>query len=337
MGLPEYSFGGDKDMSTMSHELTPEGAAARISNALDAIRQDLLPLESILKPFEELFVARARLKAELPSFTDFPVTSPDPTRFEKGVPLTSEEVLAASPDDVYNTAAKQILAALERGFPRIRKDVLAIRMALSDGRLNPQRCHIAMAGGRNDELERIASDLSICAESLKFVLGQIVKPLVEKKAEGLVPLVKDLRWHRGYCPLCGSMPELSFLKGEEGQRWLRCSFCGHTWRFARLACPFCETENHNSLQTYYVVGREQERVEICEECRRYVVCLDLRGRFDEAVLEVAAIGLVHLDLLAQEKGHLPAALCAWNIVRSQDITSSEVALETHGEETQQVC
>jgi FdhE protein len=324
-------------MSTTSHELSPESAAARISRALAAIRQELVPLESILKPFEELFVARARLKAELPSFTDFPVTSPDPTRFEKGVPLTSEEVLAAFPDDVWNTAAKRILAALERGFPKIRKEVLAIRKGLSDGRLNPQRCHIAMAGALIDDLEQAASDLSISAESLRFVLGQIMKPLVEKKAEGLVHLIKDLRWHRGYCPLCGSMPELSFLKGDEGQRWLRCSLCGHTWRFARLACPFCETENHNSLQTYYVAGREQERVEICEECRRYVVCLDLRGRFDEAVLEVAAIGLVHLDLLAQEKGHLPAALCAWNIVRSQDITSSEVAVEMTKEKAQQIC
>jgi FdhE protein len=323
-------------MSTASHELSPESAAARISLALDTIKQELLPLENILKPFGELFVARARLKAEVPSFTDFSVTSPDPTRFEKGVPLTSEEILAAFPDDLWKTSAERMLAALERGFPRIRKEILAIGKGLSEGRLNLQHCHKAMAEGRIDNLESAASDLSISVDSLRFVLGQIMKPFVEKKAEGLAPLIKDLRWHRGYCPLCGSMPELSFLKGDEGQRWLRCSLCGHTWRFARLACPFCETENHASLQTYYVVGREQERVEVCEECRRYVVCLDLRGRFDEAVLEVAAIGLVHLDLLAQEKGYLPAALCAWNIVRSQDITSAEVDLGMQGGKAKQV-
>lgn len=155
----------------------------------------------------------------------------------------------------------------------------------------------------------------------------MAKPFVERKAGALAPLLASLNWHRGYCPLCGSMPELSFLKEAEGQRWQRCSLCGHAWRFSRLACPFCETDNHENLQLYYIAGREHERVEICNSCGRYVLGLDLRGRIDETVLEVAPLGLTRLDLLAQEKGLLPAALTAWNVVRNQDITSSEVALE----------
>jgi hypothetical protein len=30
---------------------------------------------------------------------------------------------------------------------------------------------------------------------------------------------------------------------------------------------------------------------------------------------------VHLDVLTQEKGFSPAAVCAWNIVRAEDISS----------------
>lgn len=308
-----------------SHELSPESAAERISRALDAIRQDLLPLEAVLKPFGELFVAKARCKAELPSFQGGSVMSPDPERFEKGAPVASADFFSDFPDAAWKIASDHMLSALERGFPALVKGIPAIREGLADGRLSPDRLHGLLEGWSTEGLDQAASSLSISPEALRFVLGQVMKPLVEKKAEALAPLVNGLRWHRGYCPLCGSMPELSFLKGEEGQRWLRCSLCGHAWRFTRLACPFCETQSHTSLQTYYIAGREQERVEICEECGRYVACLDLRGRFDEALLEVAALGLVHLDLLAQEKGHLPAALCAWNIVRSQDITSAEVA------------
>ena len=52
--------------------------------------------------------------------------------------------------------------------------------------------------------------------------------------------------------------------------------------------------------------------------------IDLRGQFDESVLEVAAIGMVHLDVLAQAKGLLPVAVCVWNTVSSADISSVPV-------------
>ncbi len=63
-------------------------------------------------------------------------------------------------------------------------------------------------------------------------------------------------------------------------------------------------------------------MEACQKCGRYVVNLDLRGRLDEAVLDVAALGMVHLDVISQQKGLLPAAVCAWNIVSGEDISSS---------------
>jgi hypothetical protein len=34
----------------------------------------------------------------------------------------------------------------------------------------------------------------------------------------------------------------------------------------------------------------------------------------EVVTELAAKGMLYLDILAQGKGFLPVALCAWNIV-----------------------
>jgi FdhE protein len=152
-------------------------------------------------------------------------------------------------------------------------------------------------------------------------MGQIIRPLVEKKAEALRSLIAGLPWPKGYCPICGSLPELSFLKEMEGQRWLRCSFCSHHWSLTRLSCPLCENDDPQNLSYYFITGREQERAEVCEQCGRYLVCIDLREHPDEALLEVGAIGMVHLDLLAQEKGLLPVAACAWNIVRGEDISS----------------
>ncbi|MHC1741785.1 MAG: formate dehydrogenase accessory protein FdhE [Syntrophobacteraceae bacterium] len=325
-------------MNDANTALTPEAAAQRIARALDAIKQELLPLKSIVEAFEELLIARARLKAELPPFDDLHVPPPDPARFAKGAPLTSVELLVADSAGFWEKAEACLMPAMERGFPKLRKDLSAIRQAVSEGRLKPDECLSAMVNGHEKDLQLIASRLSVSPEVLTFVVGQLAKPFLEKRAEALAPLIESLTWHRGYCPVCGSMPELSFLKEAEGQRWQRCSLCGQTWRFSRLACPFCETDDSENLQLYYIAGREHERAEICRNCGRYVLSLDLRGRIDETVLEVAPLGLAHLDLLAQEKGHLPAALCAWNIVRRQDITSSEVVVGPRAEpEAEQTC
>ena len=53
--------------------------------------------------------------------------------------------------------------------------------------------------------------------------------------------------------------------------------------------------------------------ELYSECHKYIVGIDL-GASTEAVTETAALGLVYLDILAQEKGFTPIAVCAWNII-----------------------
>jgi FdhE protein len=105
---------------------------------------------------------------------------------------------------------------------------------------------------------------------------------------------------------------LAFLRGEGGQRWLRCSLCAHHWRFKRIACPVCGNEDPDQAGYLFAEGRERERVEICRSCGKYLAALDVRGLDQEPLWQVAALGLVHLDLLAQQEGLVPVARCAWN-------------------------
>jgi hypothetical protein len=76
------------------------------------------------------------------------------------------------------------------------------------------------------------------------------------------------------------------------------------------------------MEFYFIEDRSHERAEICYQCKRYLVSIDLRECSDEVVLEVAALGMVYLDVLAQGKGFLPVAVCAWNVVTPRDISSS---------------
>jgi len=80
---------------------------------------------------------------------------------------------------------------------------------------------------------------------------------------------------------------------------LRCSLCGYE-------CP-------EGREMRYVEGRQNEWAELCSECHKYIVGIDL-GASTEAATEAAAPGLVYLDILAQEKGFTPIAVCAWNII-----------------------
>ena len=111
-------------------------------------------------------------------------------------------------------AADRLIPAMERGFPKLGNELAIIRQAFTGGRLNPERCLKVLARGPGGEAEATAADLGVSSRSLQFILSQIVKPLVEKKAEALHSLIAGLGWHKGYCPVCGSMPELSFIKAR---------------------------------------------------------------------------------------------------------------------------
>jgi FdhE protein len=305
-------------------------AVDKVNEALDALRKDLVPLENVIEAFRHVLSEKARLKAELP----FPETGHtaafDEARFQQGVSLFRGAELIDFPPHLWTIALDRIIPALELGFPKLKEAIAAIKHGLEAGKLDGQKFLRALMEGDSEGAEGLVRSIGADLRTVGFVMGQVAKPLVEKRAQALEPLIRDLSWNKGYCPLCGSMPEISFLQGDEGQRWLKCSFCSHEWRFARLVCPFCESDDHANLLVHYIAGREEERVEACNGCHRYVLSIDLRQRPDRSVLDVAAIGLVHLDVIAQQKGLLPAAWCAWNLVSGDDISIAPVTIGAKG-------
>jgi hypothetical protein len=40
--------------------------------------------------------------------------------------------------------------------------------------------------------------------------------------------------------------------------------------------------------------------------------------------------MVYLDILAQGRGYLPVAVCAWNVVSSRDVSSTAGPFESYG-------
>jgi FdhE protein len=294
----------------MTAEQSPQQASERIRKAIDRMREDLPQLATIFDAFKELLAAQEALKSELPTMSRAEL-SIDPVQYSQGVPILAKEAFALSPEEL-RKASELLLPAMEKGFPKIGDQLSAIKKAIESRNQDTGISLNALGACANEDMEKAALDLGVDARILQFVLNQLAKPFAQKQAESLAPLPQDLQWHKGYCPICGSWPELGFLEGKEGRRWLRCSFCGHEWTYVRTKCPFCESEEQDKLEILFSEDRNWERAELCYSCMKYLVSIDLRDRVYDIAREAAPLGLVYLDVLAQEKGFSPGAMCGWN-------------------------
>jgi FdhE protein len=108
------------------------------------------------------------------------------------------------------------------------------------------------------------------------------------------------KWHRRYCPTCGSLPAMAQLVSEEHghRRLLSCGCCGTRWRYGRTMCPFCEADIQR-LAAVTIDGEGGLRIDYCEACRGYLKTYS--GQGDEQVL-LADWTSLHLDVLARDRG-----------------------------------
>ena len=306
----------------MSDESTAEELVKRIKKTVTKIKREMPSLAIILKTYEKVFVERVKLKEEIPLSNTVRISSPDPLRFSQGLTLMNEGIFPLSTNSMEKVTDRMI-PVLARTFPKIRPVLRKLKAAVKKNKLDLKTSMESMLHGRDEIIGQTASRLETDPDTLKFVLGQLFKPLVEKQSESLRAVIQKLNWKKGYCPVCGSLPVLSYLKGVEGQRWLVCGLCSHEWRFMRTQCPSCENDNHEKSELCFIEDRSYERAEMCHQCKKYLVGVDLRKYPYDFIPEVAVSGMMYLDILAQEKGFLPMADSAWTFVPHLDISSDK--------------
>ncbi len=286
-------------------------ASNRVRSAIEQLRSDSPQLEAIYTAFEELLAVEADVREEsrpdqaaIDRIQDQPITD--------GVPRAAQDFPV--PDtETFKEMARRLIPAMSHGLPNLTAELEPILAAIEDGRITPDVCMNTALGRATDELNALAEPFDVQPEFLRFVCGRLVKAWAEKTASLLGELPEGA-WTKGYCPVCGSWPDLSVIEGVEGQRKLHCSFCGYKWRFNRLMCPACETEDMDSLEVIFHEDRTHERAELCHKCRRYVLSQDIRNVASQPPPHVAAMGMVYLDIIAQEKGFNPIAPTLTNAI-----------------------
>lgn len=191
---------------------------------------------------------------------------------------------------------------------RMAEQVEKIGELLKKRKFNPKKI---FAGGFGEEtIGRIADEFELDRKVFRFLIQESIRPSVEAGVEMLRHELDPETWLKGYCPVCGSLPHLTLLKGEGGKRFLLCSFCGYSWRIERLFCPFCGNKEQGSLGYFYAEGEETYRIDTCEKCSQYIKAIDGRNIeiLDPALEDLATL---HLDLLASQKGYKRPVPSTW--------------------------
>ena len=283
-----------------------------IRDSISRIKNDIPQITGVVGAFEELLVKRYLAKSKLP-VPSLDLENFDTARFYQGAPILDERKIEIDRNSLLQVA-DLIIPALEKGFPKLLHPLERLKSLMRGDQSFMDRLLAALESANTTNIEEIASQLEMEPETLQFVCSQLAKPFAEKAEETVRTLIKDMEWHKGYCPVCGGWPGVSFWKEQEGRRFLDCSVCAHEWSFMRTKCPFCENDDNAKMELVFSEDRKFEHAELCHVCKRYIVGLDTRGMITAPHPSVAPLGLIYLDFLVQERGFRPGAALGWNVL-----------------------
>ena len=194
------------------------------------------------------------------------------------------------------------LCATLRSAGHLVEKIEAIEAAVAGEAFDLGQLLAASAAPRSDVCEQVSEKCSVDSGTLRLLLLASVKPFVEAQAEKLAARRSATAWKYGFCPVCGAHPLLAELRGDEGARWLVCSFCAVQWPFRRIACPYCGNQDHTSLHYFLADDDSAYRIDVCGKCKQYVKTVDTRKLDGAMVSPVDAVATLHLDIAAREKG-----------------------------------
>ncbi len=277
---------------------TPED----IRKAAEEIKRKKPDFEKMINLYESISIAQEKAKESinLPEFK-IPVEKLKLKHAEKFPLAVIPEFLID-----YKVSEKlfmdicDILTNTENELSETVKNVSSLA---SEKKIDLNRIFEAFIKEDESPFDEIEEKLDIEKQVLGFLVYSALQPSLVSFSEMIsVNLDKDNEWDKGYCPVCGSMPELSLFE-ENGKRFLICGFCSHKWASKRMYCPFCENADHETLQYYSIDDEEEYRVDVCEKCKKYIKTIDIKKttRTIYAPLEIRSTP--YIDIKFEEMGY----------------------------------
>lgn len=253
----------------------------RILRALAAARQQLPELADLLAFYETLldFIAVQKRHVSL-DLTPY-LASLDVDRWAaKGRPVLAFEWLALNEAE-FAPWCRRLAVLLRRQVPELE----------------------VPSGRPLVELARRFYEQGTAGEdpATDVLLLNALAPWLERAAEQFLPHLPVRRWGRGFCPVCGGVPDFEVLISGR-TRTLLCARCRASWPFPANVCPFCG-EDDLDLLGYYASEDEVYRVDVCDRCGHYIKGVDRRRYRGELIPEVERLLTPGLDVWAAQEGY----------------------------------
>ncbi len=219
---------------------------------------------------------------------------------EEGFPLFSRRDLPLD----FESASKLLSRFMDHLMSTRREDSDGLKKALEKSKSDADwtKALFRAVLEKNDEsLTRFGRETDLDPKVLQFFAQLALRPSLEHLRNSVSEQIEKKGWDYGYCPLCGSEPNMAYLD-KTGKRHLHCELCGEEWPHPRLNCPFCQNPEQKSLG--YFQGEQEEglRVDFCRRCERYIKTVDQRVLEDAGSIELEYLASLHLDLLANKYG-----------------------------------
>lgn len=221
-------------------------------------------------------------------------------RQQKGFPLLSCEMLKI---DELNAQRffSQLLQVLHDHGQQGQDELKTLQEAFVADKLELSKLLCAVFERNRDPITKTASTIGIQPAILEYALATALGSGLQRCRElGLKSEIQD--WNHGYCPICGGLPSIAELSGEEGKKKLHCGQCDNSWGFHRMTCTHCGNTEHDSLGYFTAEGDPGYRVDICRKCSGYLKVVDSREKGEGLPLEIEDVATLHLDLLAAKEG-----------------------------------
>ena len=184
--------------------------------------------------------------------------------------------------------------------PHMAEQVIKIKEALDNKKIDLK--DLLKKRVKEQRIEKLANEFVLDYKVFSFLIQSSMKPSIEAGMEQLRSELDSETSLKGQCPICGSLPSLSLLRGEGGNRYLICSYCSYQWRIDRIFCPFCNNQEQGSLQYFYGEREESYRIDLCDKCHQYIKTIDYRN-LEESDPILEDLATLHLDILASQKGY----------------------------------
>ena len=258
--------------------------------------------EKIIDFYQDLFILQEKNKMDL---NIMPVIIEDhmlTMKRENELPLIDTSEFKIDENRALDLLIKLCEIAILKA-PGLADTSKKILRAINLDDVKPDALFSAILKNKTHQLIDIAKKLDTPEKELVFFIFASIKPAIQICAEQLAHyLENEPARDNGYCPICGNLPNVAFFSSN-GEKYLICGFCFHKWKTLRMGCTYCGNKDQDKQHYFFNEGEKEYRVDVCDQCGKYMKLIDLREVDREFYPPLEQITTLHLDMQAVEHGY----------------------------------